>query len=184
MNWIGKWCRERCEHGKDCNECSEVCIPRFRLSAAVGCSEYLIWLLMFGDGNTTQHNIADRIADYIGASAEERDSIVSAEHRGTYIPNPNRRFNTTEKTSSAWNAKPVVAIDRLGFVIARYPSLEKAADSIGCEKHPISIRCNKIGPRCDEFKSYGMSFRFEDEWEALTPEERIKDINEQKERYI
>ena len=29
----------------------------------------------------------------------------------------------------------------------------------------------------DEFKPYGMSFRYADEWDALTPEERKLDID-------
>ena len=182
MNWIRKWCKERCEYDNNCNDCSEVCLPRFRLADAVGRSEYLIWILMFENGSVTHPNIADRITDYTYGTAADRDSIVAKEHRGTYKPNPNRKFNTRKQCGGSWNAKAVVAIDRLGHEIARWPSLEAAADAMGTKKHTISVRCNKVGLARDEFKPYGMSFRFESEWNRLTPEQRINDIQVQKER--
>lgn len=182
MNWITKWCRERCEYNRDCNDCSEVCLPRFRLADAVGCSEYLIWILMFEKDSVTHPEIADLIADYTGATADERDRIVAAKHHGTYKPNPNRKFIEKKQCGGSWNAKAVVAIDRLGCEIARYPTIESAAYGIGSKTHFVSIRCNKTGPDRDEFKPYGMSFRFQREWDALTPEQRLKDIQERKER--
>lgn len=86
MNWIGKWCSEYCRVGGDCDGCHRYCEPRYALTKVAQCSEYLIWMLINERGAITHPKIADALADYIGVTAEERDSIVHPMHRGTYIP--------------------------------------------------------------------------------------------------
>ena len=152
------------------------------MAEAVGCSEYLIWLLAFGNKNITHPNIADRIADFLGATPEQRDSIVHKNYHGTWKPNKRRKYRCVTVAPTAWNAKPVVAIDRLGKIIKQYPSVENTANSIGSKNYFVSVRCNHVSTVRDEFKPYGMSFRFAEEWIPLTDEERLADIQAEKER--
>lgn len=183
MNWIGEWCNQRCHEDKRCDTCSETCTPRFRLADAVGCSEYLIWILMNEANAKTHPEFADAIADFTKATPQQRDSIVAEKHRGTYVPNYNREFDVRKRESGlAWNAKEVVAVDRVGFVIRRYKTMKDAAAQIGCTASSIGIRCNKYNKVKDEFKPYGMTFRFADEWDVMTIEERRADLESMKVR--
>lgn len=177
MNFIGKWCKSKCVLNNDCNTCSETCFPRLRLADAVGCSEHLIWILMNEHEGKTHPEFADAIADYLGATSKERDSIVAQKHHGKYKRNPKRKFKTRRGPRVSHSAKTVVAIDKLGNVIKRYNSTMEAANQFGCSPPNIQNRCNKMRFTKDEFKPYGMSFRYADEWDALTPEERKLDID-------
>jgi hypothetical protein len=42
-------------------------------------------MLINGHRSITHPKIADALADYIGATAEERDNIVHSGYRGTYV---------------------------------------------------------------------------------------------------
>ena len=187
MNWIGRWCKEHCQIDKDCDHCSDLCLPRFNIARAVNCSEYLIWILVNQNGGITHPEIANAIADYIGATAEERDSIVAMEHRGKWKPNTNRAFFEPD---SSWqlvprhgNGKSVVVVDRVGEVIARYSSITTAASRMRVDNGLVSRRCNHIGSDLrDEFEPNSFTFRFADEWDVLTPEERRANVRNMKER--
>lgn len=184
MNFVGEWCKAHCAVNKDCNECSETCFPRFRISEAVGCSEGLIWILMYERDGKTHPEIADAIADFCKATPEQRDSIVAKKYCGTYKPNHKRKFKKQPKPKMApWNMKAVVAVDKVGTIIRRFESAVEAAEKVGCSPSSINYRCNRYGKCKDEFKPYGMTFRFEAEWLPLTDEERMEDIKAMKGRY-
>ena len=154
-------------------------MPRFNISKAVGCSEYLIWILMNQHGGVTHPEYADAIADYLGATEEERDSIVAPQHRGTWKPNPKRKYFEEAEEPVAWNAKAVFVIDSVGDIIARYKSVDAAANRMRVEPSFVSRRCNRaLGPKTNEFTPYGFTFRFEDDWKHLSPEERRNDIQD------
>ena len=175
-NWIATWCKQRCSIDKACDRCYCFCLPRLRVAKAVGCSEQLLWMLMNEHGCVTHPNIANAIADYMCATQAERDSIVAPKHRGTWTPRPGRISEDRERGGS-WNSKGVVALDRLGQVIARFPTIKAAARHAGCSPSAISYKCNKMHAHGDEFKQFGMAFRFEADWELMSPEEQLLDIS-------
>lgn len=181
MNFIEEWCKNRCSLKNACDVCTETCFPRFRLAEAVGCSEYLIWILMNERNGKTHPLIADAIADYIGATSEQRDSIVDKKHHGKYKPNPKRKFQNRKRfRRTSWNAKGVVAIDRVGNIVKRYDSSVEAAEQFGCSSSSIAYRCNRYRISKDEFKPYGMTFRFSAEWDQMTEDERRRDLEDMK----
>lgn len=180
MNWIATWCADRCELGKVCDNCYEMsCVPRRNIANSAKCSEHLIWILMNENGAVTHPNIANAIAEFTGATAEQRDEIVHKRHHGTWKPDPTRAPAVRNRVSIAESgAKAVVVIDRLGCVVERFPMLVQAAKRFGCSPGVISNRCNGVRFGKDEFVPYGLSFRFEEDWNRLTLEERIKNIKE------
>lgn len=180
MNWIGTWCAERCTLGKDCNECSEICDSRLVIANAVGCSEHLVWMLMFQRGCVTSPHIADAIADYIGATVKQRDSIVHPKHRGTWTPNPELKGMDLQSGRSKHDAKPVVVIDRDGDIVRRFASIQRTAMYYGCSRPTISLRCNGGLDVEDEFILHGISFRFEADWVGMTRAERYKSIQKRR----
>lgn len=181
-NWIGTWCAERCILNKRCEECSEVCSPRLAIASAVKCSEHLVWMLMFENNCVTSPYIANSIADYIGATVEQRDSIVHPKHHGTWKPNPKLKNVNRYERIGRRDAKPVVAVDRCGYILRRFPSMQAAAKYVGCSGPTVSIRCSEAQLDKDEFMPYGITFRFESEWDKLTQEERYENI--QKRRFV
>lgn len=176
MNWIGKWCASMCDKNKSCDSCSERCIPREQIAAAVKCSEHLVWMLMFQRDVKIQPLIANNIADYIGATVEERDSIVHPKHHGTWKPDPNRKNMYLNRARRRSDIQPVVAIDRLGYIVKRFMSKRDAAKYVGCTGVTVANRCNGVLLDKDEFSPYGLSFRYESEWDRLTQEERLANI--------
>ena len=146
-----------------------------RIANAVNCSEHLVWILMNQDGGITHPNIANSISEYIVPTAEQRDSIVHPKYRGTW-QSATKTKPDTDRHFRRWNAQPVVAVDRLGHVMKRFSSIKEAALYVGCSNQTISNRCNYVHMDEDEFNPYGMTFRFEADWERLTPEQRVNDI--------
>ena len=174
------WCAQRCEHDKTCDRCYEMsCAPRASIAKGAKCSENLLWILMNENGAVTHPNIANAIADFTGATAKQRDEIVHKKHRGTWQPDPNRVPAARNTTADAGNgAKAVVVIDRLGCILERFPALAQTAKRFGCTPQTVANRCNGVHFGKDEFVPYGLSFRFEEDWERLTPEERVNNIKE------
>lgn len=183
MNWIGTWCKQRCELEKNCDECYEICTPRIGIANAVKCQEHLIWILMNQRGGVTHPNIANAIANYIGATEEERDSIVAPIHRGTWKPDPKKKNAARSRLYSSQCALPVVAVDRLGRVLRRFPSIRLAAAHIGCSTDVVAKRCHCVDMNKDEFVPYGMTFRFEPDWDMLSDAERRENIRKRSERF-
>ena len=147
-----------------------------RVAKAVGCSEHLLWMLMNEDKCITHPNIANAIADYMCATQAQRDSIVAPIHRGTWVPQPGHTVGNKE-CGGSWNSKGVVALDRLGKIIARFPTIRAAAKHAGCSSSTMSYKCNRMHANEDEFKPFGMAFRFEADWELMSPEEQLLDIS-------
>lgn len=178
MNWIGRWCKSKCTTDNDCDHCSELCLPRFNIAHACGISEYLVWILMNEQGGVTHPEIADDIADYLGASVEERDSIVHSIHRGTWQPGKHKKKPVMPFMDGrgGHNAIPVVAIDKTGREIARFYSAAQASIVMGCSDGTVLTVCKRAYPYTDEFKRRCFTFRYSDEWDAMTNEERLADL--------
>lgn len=181
MNFIGEWCRERCIIGSKCESCSKYCAPRFELAEAVKCSEATVWNLIFCKDYITHPNIADRIADHLGATVEQRDSIVHMDRRGGYIPICDRvsqKRNENRGGSRAACMKGIVAIDRAGIEVLRFDSIGEAAKRFGSTPPTVSNRCRRVGSAgYDEFIPPGVTFRYAAEWDAMDENERKTDIS-------
>lgn len=181
MNFIGEWCRERCRIGGKCENCSKYCKPRFELAYAVKCSETTIWNLIFCNGYITHPCIADRIADHLGATAEQRDSIVHVDRRGGYIPIYDRVSDAYTENRGGVRAacmKEIVAIDRAGIEVLRLGSISEAAKRFRSTSPTVSNRCRRIGSvGYDEFIPPGVTFRYATEWDAMDENERKTDIS-------
>lgn len=142
---------------------------------------------MNGNNTVTHPDIANDIADYIGATAEERDSIVAKPHRGKWKPGKKAGHTATTrslgKMRGGMNSKPVVAIDKTGAELARFPSAMSAAASMLCSNSYVGSRCDRTFTAADEFGTFSFTFRFLHDWDAMTPEERIADLKNPKARY-
>lgn len=180
MNFIVRWAMSECGNAVGCASCvKRKCIPRRELSEATGCSERLIDLLQSERGAVTHPKIADRIADYLGATPEERDKIVARKHRGTYTPGCSTPKPISD-SSPAWNAKEVVVIGKNGEELDRFKSATCAAQSINSYKDNVIIRCRRSLTAFDEFAAFGVTFRYADEWDRMTQAEKEIDIAHRK----
>lgn len=74
-------------------------------------------------------------------------------------------------------AREVVALMRGGIETGRYASTGKAALAKGCSGDHVLERCTRRHKAKDEFKYCGCTFRYADEWDAMSPEEREKDMH-------
>ena len=191
MHWIKAW---RMQH------LNERGLPTSRLELArmirkrpepgkpeteIGRSENLIAILE--GGGITHPEIANRIAEVLGATQEQRDSIVHKMHRGKWQP-PQKRKRKEELAQGKKlqpmmldiepdNARMVARISIGGFETGRFISMMDAAKATGCSTMIVHNRCaRKLRPTTDEFNPSGYTFRFADEWDAMTPEERLADI--------
>lgn len=186
MNLIQRWCMARCGIDSECSKCTAECVPRLRLSEGTGVSEHLLWILQNQVGGVTHPKIADIIADYIGASSEERDEIVHKKHYGTYTPmqsTPVVKQSGVLKPNAS-NAFTVVAIDCIGNEFARFGSAKDAGDRYGVTSKTVVARCNRVAITKSEFEPLGVSFRFLEEWEGMSESERRADINSVRERML
>lgn len=148
------------------------------MSAITQASERLIELLQCTPGAVTHPNIADRIADYTGATSEQRDTMVHSIHYGTYKPftvGP-PPFNADMDGPIPFNSRGVVALDRCGNELARFPHRRATCMAVGCSDQTVRNRCIRKSANFDEFELLEMTFRFSEEWDAMTEEERIADM--------
>jgi hypothetical protein len=153
-------------------------------------SDELLYKLEHLKGFRTVPKLADLIAEVCGATAEQRDQLVLEQYRGTWKPKAGARAQATMAapapplqkpregrkglTAAEGRRKPVVCVDRLGDVLARYVSIENAAAVTGLSRDAIADRVSrKI--TANEFQLCGTTFRFEEEWKAMGPQQRIKD---------
>lgn len=153
-------------------------------------SDELLYKLEHLKGFRTVQKLADLIAEVCGATAEQRDQLVLERYRGTWKPKAGARAQATMAapappiqkpregrkglTAAEGRRKPVVCVDRLGDVLARYDSIENAAAMTGLSRDAIADRVSrKIA--ANEFQLCGTTFRFEEEWKAMGPQQRIKD---------
>lgn len=157
---------------------------------ALRVSDELLYKLETLEGFRTVPKLADLIAEVCGATAEQRDQLVLEQYRGTWKPKKGARAQPTMAapapplqkpregrkgpTAAEARRKPVVCVDRLGDVLARYVSIENAAAETGLSRDAIAVRVSrKI--TANEFQLCGTTFRFEEEWKTMGPQQRIKD---------
>lgn len=180
MNWLNRWCMERCKSNVECRACVQrECPPKQELSEMTMCSERLIEILLCNPGAVTHPNIADRIADYTGATSEDRDVFVTAQYKGTYVPNQ-RVSRYKYSGSKPWNAREVVTVGRDGNVITRYASSVDAALRHGCSSVTVKSRCYRNNWLEDEFERTGVTFRWADEWDEMPHDERVANLMQPK----
>ena len=179
MNWISQWLNQGCEKSNDCDHCFRYCSRRQMLADKIGSSPGLIYILQYEHGAVTHPTFADRIADLLHAAPEQRDSIVHAKHRGTYTPGCAKPLPKPEEQPPQ-HKRPVVAVNCICEVVNRFDSIKDAYQRYNCTEAVVYKRVHrKLKPRTDEFMAYGITFRFADEWDAMTPEERAKDVYRQ-----
>ena len=173
MHWLEKW-------RKDHQMCRET------FARQVNVSEELIWILENMEKGVTHPRIADAIADYTGATPQQRDSIVHKKHHGTYKPNPRakswekqqKKTAVRKKTQESENKqkRPVVALNEAGVIVEEYPSVNAAVEAnFPCTQESVRNRCaRRLKPSTNEFMPYGVTFRYADEW-FMMPEWLKKD---------
>ncbi len=72
------------------------------------------------------------------------------------------------------NGRPVVCLNKGGTVLRRYGSIMEASDCEKCTKSMIFRRANRQAGR--EFRYMDITFRYADEWDAMTPAQRQADL--------
>ena len=132
--------------------------------------------------------LADLIAEACAATAAQRDELVLKRYRGTWKP-PKRRKPPVVVARPIKVAKPseagrppangaargVVKVDRYGVEVGRYRGCGAAARENLIEPRQVTARCHREY-RTDEFKAHGYTFRFADEWDAMTEAQRREDV--------
>lgn len=149
----------------------------------IRCSDLLLYYLEDVKGFCTVPAIANLIAEACGATAAQRDELVLKQYRGTWKgdgkpaiqpqtqpppPLPVRRVRPVQ-------GRPVVALDVSGNVVGRYDNTVSAAACCGVIKSCVWRRCVRQMLR-DEFELIGFTFRYADEWDRMTAEERRADM--------
>lgn len=147
--------------------------------------------------------LADLIAEACGATAKQRDALVLEKYRGTWKP-PRRRKAVEPKPTpcppgavdppparpaptpaqrpvvfsrgSGGGARQVVKLNRQGVELARYRSCGYASAICGCSEKLVQARCHRRY-RFDEFTTYGYTFRFAEEWDAMSPADQAEDLS-------
>lgn len=166
MHWLEKW---RKDHQ----------MSREIFAQQVNVSEELIWILENMEKGVTHPKIADAIADYTGATPQQRDSIVHKKHHGTYKPNPRakswekqqKKIAVRKKPPESENKqkRPVVALNEAGVIVGKYPSVNAAVEAnFPCSQESVRNRCTRrLKPSTNEFMPYGVTFRYADEWDMM-----------------
>ena len=189
MHWLEKWQRERCavKDRGGCEDCRYLCKPQVELARGAQVPLRLIDRLIY-EGWITHPNFADRIADFTGATAKQRDKLVHKKHRGTYVPGKalkkiKRPRPEPDRSGKGWIGRPVVAIDREGKVLHSFDTALQAAESAGYGTAYIYARCeHRLSSARDEFRSKGLSYRWTDEWQAMSREEQLEDVRRASEK--
>lgn len=181
MHWLEKF------RSKAMNKDGGRGISREELAAMVKlkygkCSATLIGIVE--SGGIIQVDIADQIAAITGATAKQRDSMVHESRRSGWTPpQPKRRAEFEMKPQPLCldvipdHARRVVQIDMFGNEIARFESGLAAANASGCSSATVSVRCNRgLSSGTGEFRNRDHTWRFAEEWDAMSHEERAADM--------
>ena len=72
--------------------------------------------------------------------------------------------------------RAVVALLRGGIEESRYPSIAEAARAMECSIKHVEYRCKRKCETEDEFRYRGCTFRFAEEWDAMSEVDRMRDI--------
>ena len=128
-------------------------------------------------GFRTVPGLANLIAEVCGATAKQRDRLTLKKYRGQWTPTdrPVNLYRPTPAPASKNAPRETLAIDRVGNIVARFKSTGEAAMRCGIAQTSVCDRCNRRYT-VKEFRLTGFTFRYADQWEAMTPEERIADL--------
>lgn len=182
MHWIEAYRRRMCMEARE-------------LAELAGVTESLIYILENQAKAVTHPLLANRIAEVCGASAEQRDMIVAAKHRGTWKPGPKRTWARPRPQPKpepepppppreipkgtgqrgGLNKRAVVKLDRFGRVLARYEGVLYAARLEQISPSVVFRRCGRE-INSDEFRPHGCTWRYADEWDAMSPGQRAADL--------
>jgi transcriptional regulator with XRE-family HTH domain len=164
MNWVGA-------------RMLELGIDRTQLARRCGCTETLI---EYAERGMPVHPaFADRIAKALRADRAQRDMIVLERHRLNAPPEPPEAAEPKQMNNSIRRGapkRPIVEVTRDGQEIRRYEGLQHAARVIGISKTPLQNRCDRARLREGEFRAFGVTWRWADEWDGMTLAERLRDI--------
>ena len=179
-----------------------------KLDPPVKVSDTLLERLEIEPKFRTVPKIADLIAEVCGATAEQRDALVLEHYKGTWKPKrkgtgtAGKKTGTSSVTASGCatfprgeglgtaeeatdrhtraenSCRPVVAVDRAGFALFRFASVHNAAARCGVTHKAVYPRCMRRLGR-DEFALLGFTFRYADEWDAMTDAQRRADVQGQ-----
>lgn len=186
MHWLKQYRMEHPIGGKpmSCKELARRVKKPGTISnpgAEIGCSEVLIGILE--GGGITHPLIANRIADICGATPQQRDMLVHKMHWGTYRPPRRRpqenkpRLAPTDPGFKPANARAVVRID-MYFQCRRFESIREAAMAEGCNESTVKVRCERaLSGGTNEFLVRDHTWRYADEWEDMTVDERVQDLH-------
>ena len=157
-------------------------------------SEPLLLILENRNGAVTHPRIANLIARACGATPDQRDMIVHPKHRGRWhgvdAPKMEAQIEKMqEKKKHPWSEKPtvvqmpssakrhlrgVVMINRYAEIEKRFESAVNAAARMGLSETAVKNRCNRT-VIC-EFEHRSATFRWADEWSAMSRTEQLDDI--------
>lgn len=176
--WIAKF---RKKHGLTRLDMSNCMTDVFGIHT----SELLIACAEMGD--RIHPGIAARIAYLVGAKAEQFDAITYKTRRGTWKPDAAERKRVKQRFERWLNRRAVsiaameaeqkrrfrrvLQIGPDGNVVREYPTAEAAAEALNAKGQTIRDRC--LGKYSDDFRKFGVVWRYADEY---TPEERDRVI--------
>lgn len=136
----------------------------------MGCSPKLIEILE--GGGKTIAKIANRIADECGATDAEFAEIVLKKDQNRRIRSRRRGHTEAPEEPKPDGGRKVVCIDEYGAELARYASIEQAATMTYASPEGVRRRCDGE-MRSNEYERYGRTWRYADEWDAMTAAQRI-----------
>lgn len=80
--------------------------------------------------------------------------------------------------------RPVVEIDTTFQEVKRYADPELVARAMGTRLRSITMRCDRqMAYDMDEMQRFRCTWRYADEWDAMTPEQRTKDMDDSRKRH-
>lgn len=165
MHWLTEWMQTQQ-------------ISRRQFANALHVSERLIDILIDTPYGITHPKIADAIADFTGATAEQRDMLVHKRHRGKYVPGQHRQESPVKRRPPVPFRRAVVQLNHIGEIIGEFPSIKDASEATGRTKTWINNRClRKVQPIISDFKLHGYTFRDAAEWRGMSKEERQADMS-------
>jgi len=158
-------------------------------------SDTLLYRLETDPNFRTVPKLADLIAEACGATAKQRDALVLEKYRGTWKPtrakpeierHPRAAPRPVQKPRPEQRpmvigarpipgAREVVKLNRKGEEVARYRSCGYAGVMCGVSEKLVTARCHRRY-RYDEFRTFGFTFRFAEEWEKMTEAQRQADL--------
>lgn len=162
MHWLEKWRRR---NG----------YTQWQLAEKVHVSVVLIDILENQNNAVTHPLIANEIAQFTGATAKQRDSIVHKKHRGKWQPGPKTKNaagikampdSDRDRTAALLrrgSARPVLQININCDPVTQWPSLQAAAQAVGKQTPFVYDRCRKR-LKGNEFEPMGCTYRYADEW--------------------